>query len=60
MVLETPPSTARMIDERGNVTRPWNEWFTRLAAALNNTATKEFVTQVSPETTDTITYIVGE
>jgi hypothetical protein len=60
MVLETPPTRVKMVGIDGYITRPWNEWFTRLSAALNNTETKEFVTQASPEIKDTITYILGE
>lgn len=60
MVLEQPPVSGQMVDSNGNITRAWNEWFTKLTTALNNTDTKTFVTGVSPTTTDTITYIKGE
>ena len=60
MVLERPPTIGPMVDKDGKVTRAWNEWFTKLTTALNNTDTKTFVTQVSPELTDTITFIKGD
>lgn len=60
MVLEAPPVLAPMADKTGNVTTAWNEWFTKLTAALNNTDTKTFVVSVSPTVTDDITYIKGE
>ena len=60
MVLEQPPTIFPLIEKDGTVSRPWNEWFTKLTTALNNTDTKTFVTQVSPELTDTITFIKGD
>lgn len=60
MVLETPPVLAPMTDETGNVTTAWNEWFTKLTAALNNTETKTFVVSLSPTVTGDITYIKGD
>ncbi len=60
MVLGQPPTSQQFVDSRGFVSRPWNEWFTNLTKVLNNTDSKTFVTQVSPEETDTIVYIKGE
>lgn len=60
MVLETPPSTAKLLNQDGTISRPWNEWLTRLASVLNNVETKTVVTQVSPEQTTSITYIKGD
>lgn len=59
MVLEPPPVLSEMVDRSGNITNAWNEWFTKLSIALNNTDTKTFVTSVSPTVTDDITYIKG-
>lgn len=60
MVLEAPPVIAQIVDSNGNITTAWNEWLTKLTEVLNNVDTKTFVTQVSPETTENITYIKGD
>jgi len=60
MVLEQPPVLSPITDSSGMITTAWNEWLTKLTAALNNTDTKTFVTGVSPTTTDDITYIKGD
>lgn len=59
MVLEKPPTIAPIVGSDGKITRAWNEWFTKLTVAMNNTDTKTFVTGVSPTTTENITYIKG-
>lgn len=60
MVLSKPPTTFQMIGKNGFISRPWSQWLTELTNALNNTGTKEFVTQVSPEETGIIVYIKGD